>query len=194
MKKPIVEINLLRRERKRIIRKEARLKLIPEKWELDRNKLILAAIVFIFVLGFVGYNLKLNSNIRKNKHILEVKRQELRSLKKVYLRIKKLEAERAEIQSKIEVISKLSSGRGDVKRVFQEIENTVPSKSWISELGLKSNSITLKGYTLEDNDVADFIENILKTGIMSNCKLGYIKKSKFKGYPLKEFALSVQMK
>ncbi len=190
-KAEVVGINLLKREVKRpVARRVGRRPGERRPFSLDRDKAIILALFLVFLLGFGGYYLKLESTIKAKERILVEKKTELKKLEKVYTRIKLLEARKQELQRMVKVIENLSSGRDRVVRFFEKLEGALPENSWLNSLNFKGNEVRLVGYSLEDNGVADFMENLSRVEGVSRCKLKYIKEVGLAGMKVKQFALT----
>jgi len=188
-KKEIIGINLLRKEAKRpLVKKPAKPgPKIP--FRPGRDTAIIAGLCLVFVVAFGGYVLKLNSTIENKEKLLIRKKIELRKLEKVYSKIRLLEEKKKDMQRMIEVIKALSAGRERMVRFFERLENDIPNNAWLNSLSLKGNSVLMKGYALEDNGVADLMENLSRERTVSKCSLSYIKEVKMGGLKVREFSL-----
>ncbi len=189
----VIGINLLKREPKKLARREDRIgppggKLL---FSFDRDTTVILVIVAVFLLAFGGYAWHLGGSIKAKEKLLARKRSELKKLEKVYARIGTLETKRKELERMVKVVEKLSAGRERMVHFFENLEATIPSISWLSSLDFKGENINMKGYSLEDRGVADFMDSLTHSPQISRCKLGYIKEVKFSGMMVKEFSLSV---
>ena len=189
----VVKINLLKREPKKVSKKSVDLgKDAREKGPsfLGIDRLILLLLVALFAGGFLGYYLKLTSDIGKKEDILKVKRAELKKLSWVHSRLKRLESDKKELQRMIAVVKSISSGRDRMVRFFNGLESAIPSRVWLYQLQVKGAQVSMKGYAMENRDVADFIENLDRLREVDNCRLGYIKRTRVSGIAVKDFTIN----
>jgi Tfp pilus assembly protein PilN len=195
-KPEVIGINLLKREPKKLAKIEARIRAPKGKlpFTFDRGTIVILVLVAIFLLAFGGYAWHLSSSIKAKEKLLTRKRAELKKLEKVYARIGALETKRKELERMVKVVEKLSAGRERMVHFFGNLEATIPPISWLSSLEFEGENINMKGYTLEDRGVADFMDNLTHSSQISRCKLGYIKEVKFSGMRVKEFSLSISFK
>ncbi len=195
-KREITRINLLRREARRLKKRKARIGFFEKEFPfaLGRGAIVIAVIIAVFVLCFVGYSWHLSSVIKSKERVLAKKRAELKRLKDVYMRISRLENKRKELDSMVNVVEKLSAGRDCMIQFFEGLESTIPPISWLSSLEFNRGAVRLEGYALEDKGVADFMDNLARFPWVSRCKLGYIKEVKFAHMMVKEFSFTVSLR
>jgi type IV pilus assembly protein PilN len=124
------------------------------------------------------------------EELLKAKKAELKKLSWVHSKLKRLEARKRDLQRMIGIIKSLSSGRDRMVRFFNDLENAIPSRVWLYQLELKGERVSMKGYAMEDRDVADFIENVDRLREVGNCKLGYIKRTGLSGVTVKDFTIN----
>ena len=192
----VVGINLLRREPKKLVKKEARIRVLGGKlpFAFDRDTIVILVLVAVFVFSFGGYAWHLSHGIKRKEELLIKKKAELERLREVYNSIKALKEKRRELERMVRVVKELSNGRKRMVRFFEDLEATIPPNSWLYYLELKGKEINLKGYSLEDKGVADFMDNLARLPQVSQCKLDYIKEGKFSGMKVKEFSLRVSLR
>ncbi len=191
-KKEIVGINLLKREAKKPpVKKTIGMKpSLKRPFEFNRDTALMVVIFLVFCLAFGGYYYKLVSTINSKEKLLLAKKAELKRLEKVYARLRMLEARKKELLRMIEVIDNLSRGRDRMVRFFEGLESDIPNESWLSALTFKGNAVRMEGYALDDNGVADFIENISREASVARCSLKYIKEVTISGMKVREFSLT----
>ncbi len=194
--KEIVGINLLRRESKKPAPKRpiGVKPGIKRPFEFNRDTVIIGVLFLVFVLAFGGYYYKLTRTVKSKEKLLVAKKAELRKLEKVYAKIRRLEARKKEILRMIGVIESLSRGRDRMVRFFEDLESDIPNDSWLSAFTFKGNSVRMVGYALEDNGVADFMENLSREKSVVKCSLKYIKEVSIAGIKVREFSLTTFLK
>ena len=192
----VVGINLLKREAKKPVARRIRERRPGERrpFSLGRDKAVIGVLFLVLLLGFGGYYLKLDRTIRAKERVLAKKKAELKKLERVYVRIRILEARKQELQRMVKVIETLSSGRDSVVKFFEKLEGAIPDNSWLSSYSLKGKEVQLVGYSLEDNGVADLMENLSHIKEVSYCKLKYIKEVGLAGIRVRQFALTTLLK
>ncbi len=191
-KREVVGINLLKREAKKPVTKRVAIREPGARFPggLGRDAVVILVLFLVFLLGFGGYYLKLDKSIKTREETLLKKKAELKRLERVYTRIKVLEARKRDLRRMVKVIETLSSGRERMVKFFEELETAIPENSWLSSLTLKGNAVQLIGYSLEDNGVADFMENLSRIKGVSRCSLQYIKEVGLAGMRIKQFSMT----
>ena len=103
--------------------------------------------------------------------ILKSKRADLRELERqrtverdelqFYIdKVEELEAKRALLKRKVEVINELKNKQRGPVRIMDEVSRALPELVWLTQLKLSGNSITLVGEAMDENAVANYYSNL----------------------------------
>ena len=173
-----------------------RINLLPirqlKKRAKARNQVFLAILVFVLFLAAMGgvayLQLMKVSSIQNNIASLN---QEIDKLKPVLAQIKKLEEAQKEIERKSAVIDKLKADSSLTVRVLDEVANIIDTeRMWLLDLSQQGGSLSLNGVALDNQTVAEFMDNLKLSPFVSNVELTDSSLKKIAGRDLKSFSLS----
>jgi len=130
----------------------------------------LSVVFLIGVLGFLYTNhLNVVRELTTEKETLAAQERELR--KKVQ-EVEQLKQEEAELQRKLQVVADLENRRSGPVRILDEISRrTPPNKAWLVNLGQAGDTLSLKGYALDNETIALFMSNLQASDYFSNIEL-----------------------
>jgi type IV pilus assembly protein PilN len=75
-------------------------------------------------------------------------------------KVVELEAKRALLKSKVDVINNLKNQQHGPVRILDEVSRALPELVWLTKLGLSGNNITLSGEAMDENAVANYYSNL----------------------------------
>lgn len=104
-------------------------------------------------------------------YLLKSKRDDLRELErqrtverdelKPYIeKVEELEAKRALLKRKVDVINELKNKQRGPVRIMDEVSRALPELVWLTQLKLAGNNITLVGQAMDENAVANYYSNL----------------------------------
>jgi Tfp pilus assembly protein PilN len=80
---------------------------------------------------------------------------------KGYEGIKKaLDEDEVTIRSKLETIQKLTETRGESVKMLGLLSTSIPKDVWLTEYRIEKSDISLKGSTVDFNQISDFMKNL----------------------------------
>lgn len=173
-----------------------RINLLPirqlKKRAKARNQVIGFAMIFLAVLvalGFVGL-IQINRVETVQAAIAELKQEENR-LKPIIREVDELEKQKKELQNKIDVIKKLRKESSLTVHVLDEVANIVDNdRIWLESLTQQGSSLQLKGVALDNQTVAQFMEELKKSDYITGVSLTSSTLRKVSDRPFKTFGLS----
>ncbi|MBL4539388.1 MAG: PilN domain-containing protein [Oceanicaulis sp.] len=113
------------------------------------------AVVVIGGLWFV------KSNTVKGLRVQRVELQQERDRLQQFIdKVEELEAKRAELQNKIQVISDLKNNQKGPVRVLDEVSRALPELVWLTSMELNGSELSLNGVAFDETAVAAFITNL----------------------------------
>lgn len=95
-----------------------------------------------------------------------------------------------ELANKIEILKKLSRIRLREIKALDFIQASIPEKVWLKELIFKAGALTIKGYSLTDDDLTTFVRSLEKSRGFSGVVLLQAKEERTKEGSLKSFEVS----
>ncbi|MCU0304647.1 MAG: PilN domain-containing protein [Thermoanaerobaculales bacterium] len=99
----------------------------------------------------------------KRADLKELERQrtaERDELKPYIDKVEELEAKRALLKRKVDVINDLKDKQHGPVRIMDEVSRALPELIWLTQLKMSGNSITLTGDAMDENAVANFYSNL----------------------------------
>ncbi len=136
-----------------------------EKRIKARNEMIAAAIIFITVLVFLGFAVVLLKNQvgaldKENKRLA----REIKKYDAVLAEVKSLEEEKKLFQTKIRIIDRLEGESLRTVHIVDDVAKFLDSnRMWLTTLDQKDASLTLEGFALDNQTVAQFMDELKKS-------------------------------
>jgi len=172
----MIRINLIRGKRKK--RKEL---------NIDVLYFLLPLLVFVGILVFhrsvSGKIVQLDTDIGKAN-------AEVARLKKEIGEVESFKTRKAELQQKVDVISKLQQGRKGPVTVFEALSATIPEKCWIDSLAIKGDRVDLRGVAANNYTIANFMTALGQSGRFRDVVLGSAEQATVSSVKLVRFNLS----
>lgn len=75
-------------------------------------------------------------------------------------KVEELEAKRALLKRKVDVINDLKNKQHGPVRIMDEVSRALPDLVWLTQLKLAGNAITLTGQAMDENAVANYYSNL----------------------------------
>src|SRR5262245_29980354 len=128
-----------------------------------------------------------------SRSIAEVDAQ-ARALAPQIERVNRLAQEKAELDLRLGVISKLQTGRTAGVRLIDELARCVPDHLWLNSAVQDSpTSITLEGSTYSNLVVSDFMSRLERSPVFSNVTLEVAERTDVNGRAVVKFRLMSQV-
>ena len=158
-----------------------RINLLPREEKASRQvnfnfkagELVVPIAMFVAVLLVVaGTAMSQRMSISSlNKSIAEVEAQS-RALAPQIERVNRLAQERAELDLRLGVISKLEKGRTMTVRLMDELARCIPDHLWLTSAGQDNpTQLTLEGMTLSNLVVSDLMSTLERSPMFANVEL-----------------------
>lgn len=162
-----------------------------QKHARARNEILGFAAIFICVLCILGA-VALFQISNANAIQAETTRlnQEKQTYDKILAEIKKLEADKKELENKISIIKQLKKESSLTVHVLDEVSRRLDStRMWLTALDQQGNSLSLNGIALDNKTIAEFMDALEASPFISGVNLSDSSLSKVAGQDLKAFAL-----
>lgn len=157
-----------------------------------KNEIYISIAMLVFILLSLGVWAAIQSNsidklTAENNKVQEEKKK----YSKILDEIKRLEKEKNELLTKIDVINKLKESSSLTVRVLDEVATfTPPDRMWLKNLSQSGNSLTLTGMALDDQTVAKYMDDLEQSKFLSNVVLMSSAMEIFAERNLKTFSIS----
>lgn len=173
-----------------------RINLLPVRQLKKRAKarheiygIIIGFVCFLAALGIVTY-LQIGK-VDALKNAIASTDREIQKLKPILAQIQEIEATKKELARKTAVIDKLKSDSSLTVRVLDEVANIVDNnRMWLLDLNQQGNSLILNGIALDNQTVAQFMDNLKLSPFVNSVDLTDSSLTKIAGRDLKSFSLT----
>lgn len=146
--------------------------------------LLLCAFSFLVLLNNINSEL---SDKESQSGLLEA---QLTKLKVVTKEVRDLAAKKNSLAEKIAVMAALKKKKAGPVRVMDDLNLSVPEKSWITDIKeLEGGILKISGFALDNQTIAGFMNALGTSEYFSNVDLVETKQVVVKGVGIKEFIL-----
>ena len=186
----MIKVNLLSPEKKEVTGLAAEAPSFEEEREskLNTGAIVAAAAITLGIIGFM-YITQANTISQKRDHLKE-RRARMQQLDKVLKTIEELEKTRKVLENKVKLITQLKSQQQDTVKMMDELSNALPDWVWLTNLTFSNRTLTMRGKTLGNNLISDFINNLKGTGAFSNIHFPGSVRKKQGGLDIFEFSIT----
>lgn len=120
--------------------------------------LLVVLAIGLAVTGIRWY--MLHSTVTDLTEIKAERTIERNELQKYIDKVEELEAKRAELKAKIDTIRQLKENQKGPVRILDEVSRTMPDLVWLTGLNLSQTHVTLNGMALDENAIANYVDNL----------------------------------
>ncbi len=182
------------KERRRLIKinliaREARKKKRVSQLYVKNLPLILGLVIGIAVA--LGMDYVYITKVNSLKAEVSAKKRELKELSPYVKKLKEVEAKLNRLKKIKSIIEKITTESHIPLKVVQAVESSIPYEVWLYRMKLDGKRLNIKGYSLNDEKIADFIERLERNSLVARVGISYIKKVKVNNFPVKEFNAEV---
>jgi type IV pilus assembly protein PilN len=182
----MIRVNLLPREEK------AKRKSASAPIDLKIGDMVLPAIVLgaaaLVITGSTMSQRARQAGLEKSIQQVEA---ESRALAPQIARVNQLAQERAELDLRMGIISKLEKGRTQSVRLMDELARCVPDHLWLTGVSQDAgNHLQLEGVTYSNLVVSDFMSRIERSSMFSNVELAVAERGNVTDKSVVKFQVS----
>jgi type IV pilus assembly protein PilN len=182
----MIRVNLLPREEK------AKRKSASAPIDLKIGDMVLPAIVVgaaaLVITGSTMSQRARQAGLEKSIQQVEA---ESRALAPQIARVNQLAQERAELDLRMGIISKLEKGRTQSVRLMDELARCVPDHLWLTGVSQDAgNHLQLEGVTYSNLVVSDFMSRIERSPMFSNVELAVAERGQVTDKSVVKFQVS----
>jgi Tfp pilus assembly protein PilN len=153
--------------------------------------LALFVAVAVIVLGTV---MSQRSSVATLHKSIETVDAEARALAPQIERVNRLAQERAELDLRLGVISKLEKGRTLTVRMMDELAKCVPDHLWLTAAGQEQgNQLVVEGMTFSNLVVSDLMSNLERSPMFANVQLDVAERSGSNDQSIVKFRITCQV-
>ncbi len=189
----IIRINLMRggQEREPTPKKKA-----PKRISIDTKNanLLAVAMLAISIMVSAAWDYTLISKERRLQSIKNKKQRELSLLEAKTKRLKKIEAELKALREKKRIIGRIVKEAHIPLKVMRSLQRAMPDEVWLSGLSLNDKRIEMKGYSINDEALADFVERLQKEKLISSVSISRYEKTKVNDVTVRRFTGGIRIR
>lgn len=127
--------------------------------------------LLVFGLAFYYFEQSIKYQNQRNQYLT----QEIAKLDQQIAEIKRLEAQKASLIARQEVIEQLQASRTQMVHLFDELVKTIPNGVFLEKITQQGTSISLEGYSQSHSRVSDYMRRLESSKWFSKIELVYIK-------------------
>lgn len=182
----MIRVNLLPREEK------AKRKSSSAPVDLKIGDMVLPAIVLgAAALVITGSTMSQRARQAGLEKSIQQVDAESRALAPQIARVNQLAQERAELDLRMGIISKLEKGRTQSVRLMDELARCVPDHLWLTGVSQDAgNHLQLEGVTYSNLVVSDFMSRIERSPMFSNVELAVAERGQVTDKSVVKFSVS----
>lgn len=182
----MIRINLLPKEEK----SQRRVTVNFQAGDMVLPVAIMAAAALIILGTVLSQNARITS---LNSSIADIDAQS-RALAPQIEKVKRLAQERAELDLRLGIISKLEKGRTQSVRLMDELARCVPDHLWMTQAQQDaSGQLTLEGVTYSNLVVSDFMSRLERSPLFADIELGVAEKSQVAAKNVVKFKITCRV-
>lgn len=159
---------------------------------MRRHGLFLGGTVLAAGLVCIGLHVSISSSISVERHQMQVARAELSKLEMAQKQVEGFRREKEAIEQKLGVIHRLEAGRQGPVRMMDEIASRIPEKLWLRELELRAGQLKLRGTSLDNEVVAEFMTRLERSPMIAGVELKQTRLNEQKGLKLVDFEIETR--
>ena len=125
-----------------------------------QGDIILVTVLAIAVAVSGTWWFLLKNKLADLKEVQRERRIERDELKPFIEKVEELEAKRALLKRKVEVINELKQQQQGPVRILDEVSRALPELVWLTQLKMSGTNLTLVGDAMDENAVANYYSNL----------------------------------
>jgi type IV pilus assembly protein PilN len=119
--------------------------------------------------------------------------EESRALAPQIERVNRLAQERAELDLRLGIISKLQHGRTLSVRTLDEASSCMPDHLWLTALNQEGGGISFEGATFSNLVVSDFMSRLERSPLFAGVELEYADRTQLSDHDVVKFRISCRV-
>ncbi len=172
-----------------------RINLLPVRAERKKHslqkQLAIGIATIVLAIAICGYaQFFLVTKINRVSRNLKRTQKEIAALKPVIDKINRYKQQKEEINKKITIIDNLDAARLDPVYTLYDLNQYKPDKLWFTQLSKKGSSLNIKGISIDNETIVNFLDNLKQSLPLRKSELVYLKSSKIQDLELKEFLIN----
>lgn len=157
----MIRINLLGVERPKVRK-------LPTFTVQAQQLTIACSVILVAAFGGVGWwYWSLTQAAAQVETDITTAQQELQRLQSVLTEVKQFEAQRTQLQQRVQLIEQLRAGQTIPVQLLDHISRSVPEMLWLTDMEQKGTALTIQGRSNTLAATADFVTNLKTSGLLA---------------------------
>ncbi|MCB0352082.1 MAG: PilN domain-containing protein [Bdellovibrionales bacterium] len=115
--------------------------------------------------------------------------RQLAQIQKTTKEVRELEKKQQDLNAKLAVIARLKLSKMGPVRVMDDLNSSIPERSWLTNVRERSNLMTLEGFALDNQTVATFMRDLEDSDYFSAVELDESKTEEQRNVRIQRFRL-----
>lgn len=145
--------------------------------------------LLLFALAYYYFDQSIKFQNQRNTFLTT----EITKLDEQIKEIDKLEAKKASLIARQQVIEELQASRTQTVHLFDELVKTVPNGVFLEKFTQQGTTISMEGYSQSHSRVSDYMRRLDESDWFTKIELDYIKADETLGTHEQKFKLSVKL-
>lgn len=148
----------------------------------------IASLVLVIVVFLIAYRSAASTaaDLTEESEMLTVKLAQLKELTK---EVRELEAKRKSLEDKLVVIASLQKNKLGPVRVMDDLNMSMPEKSWILDIKEASGTLRIGGMALDNQTIASFMRDLEASDYFEKVDLVEARQAVRDGVKIKAFTI-----
>lgn len=134
-----------------------------------------AAAVAVTGAVFFGIHSQVNALIDRQQERNNYLKEEIARVERIIKEVDELEAEKARLLARMNIIQELRASRPQVVHVFDELVRALPDGVYLTRVARKDRALTLEGMAESNARVSDFMNRLEASPWLADPKLGVVQ-------------------
>ena len=159
-----------------------------------RKQGVFLVVYFVLLIAVVtGIHLSLMSEADAKRKKIEGQKKEIVRLDQIIKEVQNYKAKLADLTDKLNTVVGLEQSQRGPARVFKELASTMPEKLWIEKMTDRGGFLTLEGYAIDQQTIAEFMMKLENNGNLKYVKLSVTKKANKGGTDMQSFVINTNV-
>ena len=166
-----------------------------KKKETTRQQIsiLIISVVGVLLVGLSLYSLTI-AKISATKEEVSKSEQEAQQLKSKIGQIDNIKKLQAEVKKKLDVLGQLRKEKSGPASRLAKLSDAVPEKLWLTKYTENAGNVSISGYALSEDLIAEFMRNLQASTDFTNVELQVSEQAEISDTKVKKFDITFVVK
>ncbi len=188
----MIKVNLIPKEERRKVKAKKAIglpKITLKGWDVYAS--LVALVLSILLVLYLSFNY--DKKIKKTKVDIQNAKIELEKLKPEVELVNSLENKQKDLNVLIDLVKNLNLNRSLMVHIIDEVNKCIPDYTWLLEMSVSGNAISISGVTFSNLIVTQFMQNLENSDYISEVSLIETKYVNIEEHNLMQFSLQAKV-